>query len=344
MVQAEVPYISVLIPMRNEERYIAPCLDSVLANGYPKERLEVLVIDGMSTDRSREIVQEHSESHPNICLLENPGRIVPTALNIGIRKAKGEIIVRMDTHTTYAPDYIRQCMTLLQTTGAASVGGVQRSVGTDYISNVIAIATTSPFGAGDARFRYSDREEWVDTVYLGAWYKQTLETLGGFNEEWVVNQDYELNYRLRQAGGKILLSPKIRCQYYVRSSLRALTRQYFRYGFGKVKTLVAYPESLRCRQLAPPVLVMALFLSLGILPINQMLGVAVPVLYITANLLASLWTASRKGWKYLPLLPLAFVTVHLSWGIGFLAGLLKWGVPRFTLSSLVRAFQSPEAA
>ncbi|MEM4218298.1 MAG: glycosyltransferase family 2 protein [Candidatus Methanomethylicaceae archaeon] len=340
--RAQLPVVSILIPMRNEERYIAQCLESILANDYPKDRLEILVIDGMSTDRSREIVQDYAKHYPFLRLLDNPKRIQSAALNIGIRESKGKIIIRMDAHTLYASDYIRRCVELLETTEAANVGGLQRAMGTGYISNAIAIATTTPFGIGNAYFRYAEKEMWVDTVYLGAWRKSTLEALGGFNEDWVVNEDYELNYRLRKAGGKILLSPEIKCWYYVRPSLKALARQYFRYGFWRVKTLVAYPDSLRWRQLAPPTLVIALLLSLGILPINWMLGITVPALYLVANLVASIWTASRKGWKYLPLLPVVFAIIHLSWGTGFLAGLFKWGIPRFTLRSLAKAFQSPD--
>ncbi|MEM2002759.1 MAG: glycosyltransferase family 2 protein, partial [Candidatus Methanomethylicaceae archaeon] len=312
--RAQLPVVSILIPMRNEERYIAQCLESILANDYPKDRLEILVIDGMSTDRSREIVQDYAKHYPFLRLLDNPKRIQSAALNIGIRESKGKIIIRMDAHTLYASDYIRRCVELLETTEAANVGGLQRAMGTGYISNAIAIAITTPFGIGNAYFRYAEKEMWVDTVYLGAWRKSTLETLGGFDEEWVVNEDYELNYRLRKAGGKILLSPEIKCWYYVRPSLKALARQYFRYGFWRVKTLVAYPDSLRWRQLAPPTLVIALLLSLGILPINWVIGGTVPALYLVANLVASTWTASRKGWKYLPLLPVVFAIIHLSWG------------------------------
>lgn len=342
MVEKGTPFVSVLIPVYNEERYIARCLDSILANDYPKDRLEILMIDGMSNDRSREIVQEYAQRFPFIRLINNPKRIQSAALNIGIRESKGKIIIRMDAHTLYASDYIRQCVELLETTESANVGGLQRAVGINYISNAIAVATTTPFGIGNAHFRYDEKEMWVDTVYLGAWHKSTLEALGGFNEEWIVNEDYELNYRLRKAGGKILLSPKIKCWYYVRPSLKALARQYFRYGLWKVKTLVTYPDSLRWRQLAPPALVLAFLFSLGIIPIKWMLGISVPALYLVANLIASIWTASRRGWKYLPLLPFVFATIHLSWGTGFLAGLFKWGIPKFTLSSLVKAFQSPE--
>jgi len=338
------PLVSVVIPMYNEEHYITKCLDSILANDYPKDRLEILVIDGMSTDDSPEIVKQYTKCYPFIHLLKNPKRIQAAALNLGIRKAKGAIIMRMDAHTIYAADYISQCVRLLEITKAANVGGVLEAIGTDYLSKAISIAVTVPFGIGDAYYRYAKKERWVDTVFPGAWYKTTLEALGGFNEEWFINEDYELNYRLRRTCGKILLSPRIRCWYYVHNSLRKLACQYFRYGFWKVKTLVAYPDSLRWRHMAPPAILLLCLVSLCLLPLHWPLGVAMPALYLMVDLVASIWSASRKGWKYLPLLPFAFATIHLSWGTGFLAGLFKWGIPRFTLSSLVKAFRSPEAA
>jgi len=336
------PVVSVLIPMRNEEHCIARCLDSILANDYPKERLGILVIDGMSTDWSQEIVRKYTERYSFLRLLKNPKCIQAVALNIGLGEAKGEIILRMDAHATYAQDYIRQCVGLLQGTDAANVGGVQRAVGSGYVSNIIAIATNLPFGIGDARFRYSDREELVDTLYLGAWYKKTLEALGGFNEEWVVNEDYELNYRLRQVGGKILLSPKIRCQYYVRGSLKALVRQYFRYGLWKVKTLVAHPDSLRWRHLVPPLFVLTLVVSIALIPVLWVVGVMVPGLYVITNLVVCFRTARRRGWRYLSLLPFVFAILHLGWGAGFWVGLLLFGVPRLSLRSLIHTFHAPE--
>jgi len=335
-----LPSVSIIIPMCNEERFIAQCLDSILSNDFPKDRLEIVVMDGMSVDRSREIVQNYAQRHPLIRLVDNHRSIQAAALNLGIREAKGEIIIRMDAHTAYAPDYIRQCVTALQATGAVNVGGPQRAVGTGYISNAIAIAITSPFGIGDALFRYSDREEWTDTVYLGAWYKRTLEGIGGFNEEWSVNEDYQLNYRLRQAGGKILLSPKIRCRYYVRGSLSALAHQYFRYGFWKVKTIEAYPDSLRWRQLFPPAFVLALVVSLSLLPVLWRAGIIVPGLYLIANVVVSFETARQRRWLYLPVLPIVFATLHLSWGAGLWGGLSRFGVPRISLKSLIQAFRA----
>ena len=334
--EQDVPLVSVVIPMRDEERFIGCCLESVLANDYPRDRLEVLVVDGISRDRSREVVEGYARQYSGIRIITNPQRIQAAAINRGIREARGEAIIRMDAHTTYLPDYIRQCVTLLRTAGAANVGGVQRAVGTGYVGSAIAVATTSPFGAGDARFRYSDREEWVDSVYLGAWYKQTLESVGGFNEDWVANEDYELNYRLRKTGGKILLSPKIRCHYEVRGSLSALARQYFRYGFWKVRTLVAHPDSLRWRHIVPPALLLALLASSGLLLVYWPAGVVVPGLYLVASLAAAFGTAHRRGWRYFPLLPLVFGTLHVSNGAGFWAGVVRFGVPSLSFRCLAR--------
>ncbi len=334
------PFVTILIPMRNEHRFIATCLDSVLANDYPKERVEVLVIDGMSTDDSREIVEAYRQRHPHIRLLSSPKRLQVAALNIGLRQARGEYVVRMDAHTRYASDYVRKCVELLQTTDADNVGGVQRAVGTTYVSRAVAVAITTPFGTGDAYFRYARREMWVDTVYLGAWRRATLEALGGFDESWAVNEDYELNYRLRRAGGRILLSPEIKCFYYVRASLEELATQYFRYGFWKVKTLCSHADSLRWRQLAPCVLVIGLLASIGLLPFQPALGAVIPALYGVATCLATLTSGFRRGLRYLPVLPVAFATIHLSWGFGFLAGLTRWGIPRLTPSVVVRALRT----
>src|SRR2546430_1379953 len=157
---SEWPRASVIIPMRNEERYVARCLDSVLANDYPQDRLEILVVDGMSIDHSREIVRRYGERHRFIRLLNNPRRIQAAAVNIGLREAQGEIVVRMDAHTRYAPDYIRKCVELLRTAGAGNVGGLQRAVGADYFSHAIAVAISTPFGIGNAYFRYAEREMW----------------------------------------------------------------------------------------------------------------------------------------------------------------------------------------
>lgn len=333
------PMVSVIIPMLNEEEFIAPCLDSVLKNDYPHNRLEVLVIDGGSTDNSVAIVQKYTSRYPFIKLINNPKKIQACALNIGLAKARGAIIIRMDAHTVYEADYIRQCVGLLQSNRADNIGGVQRPVGTNYMTNVIALATSSPFGTGDAKFRYATKEAYVDTVYLGAWYKKTLEQLGGFNEEWVINEDYELNYRLRAAGGRILLSPQIRCWYYVRGSLGKLARQYFRYGMWKVKTLVKHPTSLRWRQLAAPALIAGLLLSIFLIIMGWPLGWVLPGIYVMGTLIATTLISFKKGFRYFPILPIVFFILHFSWGIGFYFGLLRFGLPKISVKTIYSDFK-----
>jgi GT2 family glycosyltransferase len=205
------------------------------------------------------------------------------------------------------------------------------AIGTAFFGIAVALATSTPFGIGGGRFHYSDEEEWVDTVYMGAWPRCVFDKIGLFDEELVRNQDDEFNYRLRAAGGKILLSPKIRSEYTVRSTPSALWRQYYQYGYWKVRVLQKQPMQMSLRQFAPPLFVLALMasacfaLSTFLLPLAPL----IPLLYIMVNLLASVWTASQRGWKYLWLLPVVFAILHLSYGTGFLVGLVKfwnrWG-------------------
>jgi len=322
--------VSILMPARNEEKYMGSCLESILGNDYPHAQLEILVIDGVSTDRTREIVQSYGRRYPFIRLLKNPRRVIPAALNIGIRAARGEIIVRMDAHTTYAPDYIRQAVEALETSGATMVGGVQKPAGDTPVTRAIASATSSPFGVGNSYYHYGTETRWVeDSVYLGTWRKQTLTKLGGFNEKWLINEDSELNHRLREAGGKILLSADLRSTYHVRSSLRALARQYFRYGMWRAKTSLIHPTSLGLRQLVPPAFVASLLLSLALARFSPLLALLVPCIYTLTNLFVSGMILARQGWRHF-LVPFAFATIHVAWGSGFLVGLARFLVMRRT--------------
>ena len=289
-----VPFVTVVIPMRNEEHEIGRCLESVLANDFPLESLEILVADGMSSDKSAEIVQEYARKYACIRLLVNPRRIQSAALNIGIGEAKGDIIVRMDAHSTYDGDYISRSVHLLQTTEAINVGGVQKAIGTTYLTRAIALATTSGYGIGDAKFRYARQPLWVDTVYLGAWWKDALESVGGFDESLPVNEDYELNYRLRKSGGKILFSPSVVSSYRVRKSLFGLAKQYARYGYWKVRMLSSHPESIRWRQLIPPGFVIGLLGSAVLVPFIWQIGVLIPGLYTLYLMMAS-WKIKTRN-------------------------------------------------
>jgi cellulose synthase/poly-beta-1,6-N-acetylglucosamine synthase-like glycosyltransferase len=317
--------VSVLIPMRNDGDHIRSCLEGVLAQDYSANQMEILVVDGCSTDHSREVVAEYVARYPHIRLLDNPRRITSAALNVGILQARGKYLIRVDAHTVIAPDYVRQCVILLESTEAANVGGCMQPVGQNYVGQAVALSTTSPFGIGDSKFHYDAQEQYVDTVYMGAFRREIFDGIGLFDEELIRNQDYELNIRIREAGGKILLSPKIISFYTPRSSLPALWRQYFQYGRWKVRTLQKHPSSLQWRQAVPPLFVGVLsgsfvagfFSSLLFWLFNGIVGC-----YLLANLVASTICASRGGWRYLPILPVVFATIHFAWGLGFWYGLM----------------------
>jgi glycosyltransferase involved in cell wall biosynthesis len=326
------PFVSVIIPVRNEEKSIAKCLQSVVNQDYPEDRMEMLVVDGGSEDRSREIVFELSSRYPMIGLLDNPKLTAPAGLNLGIREARGDIIVRVDGHCWLEPDYVSQCVRCLRETGADNVGGLMQAMGQDYVSQVIALAISSFFGSGGSRFHYAPKEQYVDTVYLGAFRRSIFDKVGFFNERLVRNQDYELNYRIIAAGGKIFLSPAIKSSYYGRSTLGDLWQQYFQYGFWKLEMIQMHPRSVQPRHLAAPLFVFSLFatgllglvhagfLSLFLLAIST---------YLLASLLSSLLIARRKGWRYFSFLPVAFAVMHFGWGLGFL-----WRLGRIMISAI----------
>ena len=323
-----LPFVSVVMPVRNEAAFIAESLGAVLTQDYLADRMEVIVVEGDSTDGTPRVLEQYQGSEPPVIVLRNPARIVPAALNIGIRHARGEIIVRVDGHAVIASDYIRRCVEYLQRGDAEGVGGPMRPRGKGYFGRAAALATASPFGIGGSKFHYSEKEDFfTDTFYLGAYRRDLFDRIGLFDEEFICNQDYELNYRLRAAGGRILCSPKIQSIYYCRESFTALWRQYYSYGFWKVRTLRKHPRSLKPRQLAAPVMVLAIvalatlgffsppawhLLALGAL---SYLGLAV------AFGLAKALAAAEP--RLLPGVVLAFFTIHLAWGLGFWRGIFR---------------------
>lgn len=321
---SDTPTVSVVIPMRNEAAQIAGCLESALVNALPEGTIEFLVIDGASTDSSREIVETFAQRDSRVRLLLNPDRLQAAAFNIGIREARGKYVVRMDAHSRYAPDYVAESVRLLEQMGAGNVGGVQSASGANFTGRAIAAAVSSPFAAGDAKYRNATEPAWVDTVYLGAWRTDILRELGGMRTDLAVNEDYEMNVRLRQLGHGVYLSPSIKSTYFVRASLPKLGRQYARYGFWKVRTLIDHPGSLRWRQLVAPAFVLSIILTPFVVATLGPVGWLPLAAYGIANVAASVTVASRASWRLLPLLPVVFLLVHLSWGAGFLAGLTWW--------------------
>ena len=258
-VSARRPSVSVVLPTLNERGYIRDCLDSLLAQDYPID--EILVCDGGSTDGTREIVKL---SAAHVRLVDNPRVTAAAAMNIGIEASSTEIICRADAHTVYASDYVRRCVDALLTTGASNVGGRMVPVGTTRFGRAVAAVTSSPFGIGPGRFHYADNVEDVDTVYLGCWRRETLLALGGYDEhslQWAA-EDQELNLRLRQAGGRVVLDPSIRSWYFPRESPRGLARQYHNYGVAKASTLAKHRTLPTWRPLAPAALVAATIVAL----------------------------------------------------------------------------------
>jgi glycosyltransferase involved in cell wall biosynthesis len=321
------------MPVYTEAAYIASSLDALLKQDYPRDRMEILIAEGRSQDNTRKIIHDIAELHPQlqIQILDNLGKIVPTGINVALRQAKGEIIIRVDGHTVIAPDYVRRCVETLQRTNADNVGGKMNAIGSNSFGKAVVLATSTLYGTGGGRFHFSDKEEWVDTVYMGAWPRRVFEKIGLFDEELVRDQDDEFNYRLREQGGRILLSPVIRSEYTVRSTPCALWRQYYQYGYWKVRVLQKHPRQMSLRQFVPPAFVLALLGSalLALFPFLRPLSLAVPLVYLVSNLGVSLWTAARLGWSALPFLPLIFAILHLSYGLGFLISLAKftnrWG-------------------
>jgi len=335
------PFVSILLPIRNEAAYIERGLLAIAEQDYSTDLLEVLITDGMSTDNTRLLIHDFSALHPQmkIQILDNPGKIVPTGINIALSQAKGEIIIRVDGHCIIASDYVSKCVEHIQNDNVDGVGGPMETIGDSTMAKAIAIGMSSSFGVGNSAFRTSSGKTMLaDTVPFPAYTRRIIEKAGFYDEELVRNQDDEYNYRIRELGGKILLAEDVRSTYFSRSSVKSLWRQYFQYGYWKVRVLQKHPLQMSPRQFVPPVFVFALFVSFFVFLSSFIFHLSsfffyfssfVPSLYIIANIIASLWTASKQGWKYLGWLPFIFAILHLSYGAGFLIGLVKfwnrWG-------------------
>lgn len=327
MSASATPLVSVILPCRNEAGYIEECLKSILSQEPPDGGFEIIVADGVSNDGTREFLERFSAENPRVRLLNNPGRIVSTGLNAALREARGQVIVRMDAHTVYASDYIKQCLAVLRETGADNVGGPMCTTATTYKERAIQAVFHSPFAVGGARSHNPAYEGSVDTVIYGCWKKAIFDRVGGFDEELVRNQDDEHNLRIVRNGGKIYQSPRIRSWYHVRDSFKTVLRQYMQYGYWKVLVIRNHRLPASIRHLVPATFVGALgLLSIAGLFWRPALSAAIGLaaLYLTAILLASLLTAARTEWKLLPAIPLAFCCFHLGYGYGFLRGLVDF--------------------
>lgn len=318
------PPVTVIMPIRNEAAYIQATLGAVLSQSYPADRIEIIVVDGLSDDGTLALIRDLPASQ-RVTILSNPARRQAAALNLTIPQAAGEIIVRVDGHTLIAPDYVECCVKALNETGAQNVGGMMNPVGITPIGKAIAAAGKSAFAVPTA-FHVSEKAQFTDTVYLGAWRKTIFDQVGYFNETALANEDYEHNYRIRRAGGKIYLTPHIQSIYYGRQSLRALWSQYFRYGIGKVEILRLHPQSLKLRHLVAPVFVAGLVaggVAALLHPLLLLGWVSMIVIYLLTNFFFTLRLARRVELKVLHWVPIVFLVIHLSWGAGFWVGVLS---------------------
>jgi len=358
--QQPLPVITVLVPCRNERAFIARCLDSIVHNGYPSDRLLELVVDGMSSDGTRAVLDAYAREYTYVRMIDNQGRTTPKALNLGLREARGAIVFRVDAHACLAPGYLRRCVDALQEYGADVVCGVMHTVPSTAgpVGRAIAAALGHPFGVGNSYFRiHVSRPTWVDTVFCGCYRREAfdrvrasdqhadrepegggdavVDTRGPFNADLVRGQDMDFSVRLRKAGGRMLLLPDISTDYYARSTIRSFWNQNWSNGVWAILPF-AYSSgtSISLRHLIPLGFVLSVVVTAAAgfaLPSFFWGSAGIAGLYGLVNVAASLHAARRERSMALAfLLPLVFVTLHVGYGLGSLWGLVRLlGLPQF---------------
>ena len=328
--------VSVLVPVLDEEKHIREAADTMRAQRFDGD-VEFLFIDGGSRDHTRRILEQLAAEDPRVRVLDNPRRITPVALNVGLAAAGGEVVARMDAHTHYPPDYLARGVERLRRGGAEHVSGPQLPQGDGVWSRRAALALGTRLGTGGADFRHlSGGEIEVDSGFTGLWLRSTLERHGGWDEEWMNDQDTELAARIRAEGGRIVCLPDMAAAYIPRDSLWRLARQYWRYGLYRAKTSGRHPESMRRSHVLAPGLVVALALAL-VLPGR----LAWPARAAIAAWAAAVVGVSAKELRSeapgdVASLPLVFAAMHVPWGLGFLFGSLRWGPPLAALARIAR--------
>lgn len=315
------PSVSVVLPTLNERSFIRDALDTLAAQDYP-EIVEILVVDGRSTDSTRSIARRPTTVPVRV--IDNPGVTAAAAMNRGLAAAVGDVIVRADAHAVYAPDYVRRCVDVLLETQATNVGGPMCAVGSTSFGRAVAAVTSSPFGVGPGRFHYATDRHEVETVYLGCWWRKSLESLGGWDEnqlQWAA-EDQELNYRIRRGGGRIILDGTIRSWYFPRGTWSSLRRQYFNYGMAKASTLAKHKRLPYLRPLVPAALVggSVVLAALPTRRVGVLPRVSLPATHLAFSGLLAASLATQPGIR-IDQAWLATVTCHWWYGAGFLRGL-----------------------
>ncbi|OPJ65045.1 glycosyltransferase family 2 protein [Clostridium oryzae] len=328
MVFDNVTKVSVIIPCRNEERYIKNCIEAFLNQDYEQDLYEILICDGMSEDNTRSIVKEYSKKYKNVRLVDNPKKITSCALNEGITSSNGELIIIFGAHGIPGVDFISKNVQKINSSDAVCVGGKANTISFGTEGKAIAAAMGSVFGVGNSEFRYGNKENSVDTVGFGGYRRAIFNEIGVFDEEFIRNQDDELNFRIKEAGYKILFSPDIGYIYFSRSSYKALWRQYYQYGFWKVRVMQKHGKLAAFRHVIPAAFVTAnvIFFILSLLSKFIMyLWLAELGSYFLISLFISVKLGKKNKIPFYYVL-LSFPILHLSYGTGFISGLINFYV------------------
>lgn len=323
-------FVSIIVPCYNEEKSISLLLAALYQQNYPIDSMEVVIVDGLSTDNTLNEISTFEDDHPDlrVKVIPNPKKIIPAAINLGIIESKGEIIIRIDAHSIPDQNYVKYCVENLNKNVAANVGGRWQIIpgAETKIGNCIALAAGHPFGVGDAKYRYGQSASYVDTVPFGSFFKSLTDEIGLFNEKLLANEDYEFNVRIRNAGKKIFFDPRIQTKYIARANLKELAKQYWRYGYWKLKMLKDFPDTLRWRQAIPPVFVAGIMLLLVFSIFSSkalILLAALLSFYLLVLILGTIFSLKNlKNFFCIIGVPLAIIVMHFSWGFGFLFSLI----------------------
>ncbi len=322
-------FVSVIVPCYNEEKNIGFLLEALNQQIYPHELIEIVIIDGQSTDQTISVINTEKEKYNKLSIkvITNPQKNIPASVNIGIRNSSGDIIVRMDAHSIPDPNYIKYCVADLNDNLGSNVGGRWIIIpgSESKMGKCISLAASHPFGVGDAKYRYSSDPGFVDTVPYGAFYRELIEDIGYFNEDLLANEDYEFNVRVRNSGKKIYFDPRIKTQYIARDTIMSLSKQYWRYGYWKFRMLKKYPDTIRWRQAIPPIFVSGIILLILAAIFIPMVWFILSIIILLYFLILSIGTLTvidiEKESYCLIGTPIAIIVMHCSWGLGFIFSL-----------------------
>ena len=315
---------SIVIPTFNEQENISKCLDSIINQNYDNNLIDIIIVDGHSSDATVSKVNHYQEKFSNITLIENPIRKTPTSLNIGIKKSKGEVIVILGAHASLDPDFLFFNNKYLNEKNVKVTGGTQINIGFNFVQKAIALAMENPFGMGSAPYRWSRKEQFVDTVVYAAYKRELFDEIGYFEEKFAISEDSELNWRIRRAGYKIFFSPNIKSYYHPRRTVSKFVQQMFRYGILRVHMFKKHKSAVKITHMIPPsfvvTLMIILFLTLFSV-LNPIFLFAILLCYFLVNLLSVLLKISRENLHLIPLISFVIFLLHFSWGLGFIVGL-----------------------